>query len=215
MDLANIIALVSQHNADPSTAPDIDDSPEVVETVIGRNLPRAKRGMSAADVVKAVTSTSTGDGSQSAPIHSGPKPVVVAQPETPKLDAKAFILAIRKAKTRDDSIAAIVGYTGLAWHVVSCDFGNQDREARAKASRELSGKPIVLGPSREERKAAERSMTGFIHGMPVPQQRIVLDLRARAQSAAEARDKATTDQDRAMHQAVLTAANKALAELGF
>ena len=208
MDLANIIALVSQHNVDPTTAPECSVDPEVTETVIGRNLPKPVRG-------KIPATAHTGE--QAAPIHHSTAPKTVER-FIDKLDAKGFMVAMRKAKTRDESIVAICGYTGLTWNVVSGDFGNQDREARAAAMREIraaQGIKVIPGPSKEEKRSAERSMLGFVHGMPVPQQRLVLDLRARAQSAAEARDKATTDQERSMHQTVLDAANKALAELGF
>jgi hypothetical protein len=209
MDLASIIALVSQHNVDPTTAPECSVDPEVTETVIGRNLPKPVRGK--------IPATTAHTGEQAAPIHHSTAPKTVER-KIDKLDAKGFMGAMRKAKSRDESIVAICGYTGLTWNEVSSDFGNQDREARAAAMREIraaQGIKVVVGPTREEKRNAERSMLGFVHGMPVPQQRLVLDLRARAQSAAEARDKATTDQERALHQQVLDAANKALAELGF
>lgn len=220
MDLANIIALVSQHNVDPTTTPDIDDSPEVVETLIGRNLPRPERKS------KQVVSRN-----ESAPIHNQASAPGVLLNTGEKLDAEQFIMAMRNAgkrrvegksglvfdknHERTDQIQAIASYCG---YDNTANFGSQQQAAMAKAQSEMRAKRgivLVVGPSREERKAAERSMTGFVHGMPVPQQRIVLDLQARAQAAAEARDKATTEQDRAMHQAVLTEANKALAELGF
>lgn len=228
MSLANIIALVSQHNVDPTTTPDHDDSPEIVETVIGRNLPKPVRG-------KIPTDT----GEQAAPIHSNNegKAMVhgLTMPERNTLDAKAFLLACRDAgkrsfesvdqatgevrrvikvdqtKVRDDLICAIHAYCG---YDNRRDFGSQDAEARAKAQRELRG-GVVPGPTREEKRSAERSMTGFVKGMPAPQQRMVRDLQARAVSLAESRDKAATALERGQFQVLLDSTNAALKELGF
>ena len=206
MSLANIIALVSQHNVDPTTTPDIDDSPAIVETVIGRNLPKPVRGKKQA--------VETGE--VAAPIHSTSQaPSMALQVEVVKLDARAFFKALSKSKTRDESIAAIAGYTGLSLQAVSADFGNADREARAAAQRELRGAPVTTGPSREEIRAAHRSAAGFVAGMPAPQQRLVRDLRARAISLAESRDKATTAMERGQFQVLLDSTNAALKELGF
>lgn len=219
MSLANIIALVSQHNVDPTTTPDHDDSPEIVETVIGRNLPKPVRG-------KIPTDT----GEQAAPIHSNNegKAMVhgLTMPEKGSLDAKGYLLAVRnagkrpndkgalvfdKAHERNDLICAIHAYVG---YDNRRDFGTQDSEARAKAQRELRG-GVTPGPTREEKRSAERSMTGFVKGMPAPQQRMVRDLQARAVSLAESRDKATTALERGQFQVLLNECNKALAELGF
>ena len=208
MSLANIISFVSIANVDPTTTPDHDDAPELTETVLGRNLPKPVRGK-----IPTITASEPTTGEQAAPIHHGPKPVIV-RPTFDKLDARGFLLACRKTKTRDEGIAAIVAYTGLDWNTVASNFGTQDQEARAKAQRELRG-GVAPGPTREEKRSAERSMSGFIAGLPVPQQRLVLDLRARAISAAESRDKATTPKERADFQDLLDKTNAALKELGF
>lgn len=224
MSLAAIISLVSQHNVDPTTTPDHDDSPEIVETVIGRNLPKPVRG-------KIPTET----GEQAAPIHNKPAVFGMVMPERNTLDAKAFLLACRDAgkrsfetvdqatgevrrvvkvdqsKVREDLICAIHAYCGFDQ---TRDFGPQDQEARAKAQRELRG-GVVPGPTREEKRSAERSMTGFVAGMPAPQQRLVRDLQARAVSLAESRDKATSALERGQFQTLLNATNAALKELGF
>lgn len=224
MSLAAIISLVSQHNVDPTTTPDHDDSPEIVETVIGRNLPKPVRG-------KIPTET----GEQAAPIHNKPAVFGMVMPERNTLDAKGFLLACRDAgkrsfevvdqatgevrhvvkrddrEVRGDLIKAIHAYIG---YDTSRDFGPQDQEARAKAQRELRG-GVVPGPTREEKRSAERSMTGFVKGMPAPQQRLVRDLQARAVSLAESRDKATSSLERGQFQVLLDSTNAALKELGF
>lgn len=225
MDLANIIALVSSAHIDPSTAPEINVEPEVTETVIGRNLPSKKQAKAEA----------AAKGEVKAPIHAKPAVFGVAMPERNTLDAKGFLLACRDAgkrsfesvdqatgevrrvikvdqtKVRDDLICAIHAYCG---YDNRRDFGSQDAEARAKAQRELRG-GVVPGPTREEKRSAERSMTGFVKGMPAPQQRMVRDLQARAVSLAESRDKAATALERGQFQVLLDSTNAALKELGF
>lgn len=188
MDLASIIALVSQHNADPSTVSETVET-EIVETVIGRNLPKPQRGS------KAVVT---------APIH--------VTPAAPSMTAQSFIVAMRKARSRDESIEAIVAYTGLPRNVVASNFGTHDQEARAKAQRELRGFKVT-GPTREEKRSAERSMSGFVAGMPRHDQKLLANLKAREQAAVEAMIDATTEQDRAAHKAMLDQVRAAIAAL--
>lgn len=188
MSLALRIASLVSHNADPSTTPDTDDAPAIVETVIARNKPT---------------------GEQAAP--KAPPPVVTL-PSFPKLDAKGFIAAIRKAKTRDESIAAIVSYTGHERVKVASDFGRFDAAARAQAQRELSGK-VVAGPSREEQRAAARSAQGFVAGMPQPSHRLLLNLQARERAAVNAMIDATTEAERQAQAKVLDEVRAAIDEL--
>lgn len=191
MSLANLIALVSSVNVDPNTASEINDGPEIVETVIGRNLPKPVRG-------KKVP----------APIHNQ----VAAQVVT--IDANTFMSKMRKARDRNEQIQAIMEYTGKDRTTVSSNFGTFDQESRARAMREIRG-VNTAGPSRAEQRQAERSAAGFVAGMPKPQQRIVLDLQARAVSLAESRDNAKTDAERAQYQTLLNATNEALSQMGF
>lgn len=224
MDLANIIALVTSAHIDPTTAPEVNVDPEVTETVIGRNLPKPVRGKKQASEQGAVA----------APIHAKPAVFGVAMPERNTLDAKGFLLACRDAgkrsfettnevtgevttvvkrdesKVREDLIRAIHAYVG---YDQGRDFGSQDAAARAKANREASGRVVVAGPTREEQRAASRSMSGFVAGMPLPAQKLLANLRAREQTAAEAMIDASTPEEKAQHAAVLTQIRKAIAEL--
>jgi hypothetical protein len=225
MDLANIIALVTSAHIDPTTAPEVNVEPEVTETVIGRNLPKPVRG-------KIPTTNETGE--QAAPIHAKPAVFGVAMPERNTLDAKGFLLACRDAgkrsfekvnevtgevhtivkrdegKVREDIIKAIHAYVG---YDTSRDFGSQDNEARAKANREASGRVVVAGPTREEQRSAARSMAGYVKGMPLPAQKLLANLRARGQAAAEAMIDAKSPEEKATHAAVLVQIRKAIAEL--
>lgn len=187
MDLSALISIVSAVNADPTTVSEINDGPEVIETVIGRNLPKPERAKKVA-----------------APIHEAPK--------APSMTAKDFLLTMRKARTRDESIAAIVAYTGLSRNEVSANFGTHDQEARAKAQREING-VNTAGPSRAEKRQAERSVAGFTAGMPDPSQRILLNLQARERATVEALIAAKTEEERSAHRVVLEQVRTAIDQM--
>lgn len=217
MDLANLISFVSIANVDPNTKPEIDDSPEVVETVIGRNLPKPERASKKQATAK----------NQAAPIHSKASAPGVTLSTGDKLDAKSFILAMRNAgkrwvekdgvgrqvfdrnHERNDQIQAIASYCG---YDNSRDFGSQQQAAMAQAQREMRGYQPA-GPSREEQRSAHRSMTGYVHGMPLPSQKLLANLRAREQAAAEAMIDAKTPEEKATHKAMLDTIRKAIDEL--
>jgi len=212
MDLANIIALVSSAHVDPTTAPEVNVDPEVTETVIGRNLPKPERG------------SKKQASNQAAPIHSKASAPGVALNTGDKLDAKSFILAMRNAgkrwvegkgqvfdknHERNDQIQAIASYTG---YDNARDFGSQQQAAMAQAQRELRG-GVTPGPTREEKRAAERSMSGYVAGMPLPAQKLLANLRAREQAAAEAMIDAKTPEEKAAHKQLLDTIRKAIDEL--
>lgn len=126
------------------------------------------------------------------------------------LDAKAFIVAMRKAgqrpndkgvlytkqdEVRNDQIRAIAAYCGYDSRL---PFGQQESLARMKANREISGK-AVGGPSRDEQRAVARSLQGFVAGVPDSVGRKLADLRAREQAAVTAmldHNKAWRDESR-------------------
>lgn len=224
MDLANIIALVSSAHIDPNTSSEVNVDPEVTETVIGRNLPSKKQAKAEA----------ARKGEVKAPIHDKPAVFGVAMPERNTLDAKGFLLACRDAgkrsfekvnevtgevhtivkrdegKVREDIIKAIHAYIG---YDTSRDFGSQDTEARTRANREASGRVVVASPDRNEVRAAHRSVAGYVHGMPLPAQKLLANLRAREQAAAEAMIDAKTPEEKAAHKAMLDTIRKAIAEM--
>lgn len=187
MSLAHLIVSLSSVNADPTTMPEHEEKVERA-TVVSRNAPT---------------------GEQAAPIHSGPKMVGMTLPTAGTLDAKGFIIAARKAKTRNETIVAIASYCG---YVQNGDFGSQEQAARAKAQREIRNEKVT-GPSREEERAAAKSAAGFVAGMPKPSQRILLNLQARERAAAEAMIDAKTEAEKAQHKAVLDQCRQAISEL--
>lgn len=111
-------------------------------------------------------------------------------PKAGMLDARGFMLAVRKAgrrvngdgkpytdpsQVRNDMIRAIAGYVG---YDVAGDYGSQELVAKSKAHRELSGKPIT-GMTIAERREASRNMTGHVAGLPDMIAKQVGDLRGR------------------------------------
>lgn len=195
MSLANIIALVSSVNADPTTVPDTSDEPLTVVTVVGRNIPKPSKGQKAAPIQDPNAGKSMTPG--------------LALPERNTLDAKSFLLTVRRAKDRNEVIQAIHAYCGYNH---TGNFGTQEQEARAKAQRELRG-VVTSGPSREEQRSAARSAAGFVAGMPKPSQRILADLKAREQAFAEAMIDAKTDEERATYQTALQQVRGAIDEM--
>lgn len=136
-------------------------------------------------------------GEQAAPIHHKPQVFGVALPDRNSLDAKGFIEAAKAAgrrknqdgkfftdsrEVRNDLIQAIHAYIG---YDSTRDFGSQDQAARSKAARELSGRVIVVGPTRQEERAASRSLVGFVAGMPNYMAVKVAELTTREQVTVE------------------------------
>lgn len=212
--------LLSQHTSEQS-AHDATKS----EVVIIRNAVKAERGTKSAKAQS--------NGEQAAPIHDKPAVFGVVMPERNTLDAKSFIAAVKAAgrrqndqgkfftdtrEVRNDLIKAIHAYVG---YDQSLSFGAQDTAARAKASRELSGKTIVVGPSREELKAASRSAAGFVAGLPDHKARRLQDLVGRETAAVDAmlaherdaNDKARSTADRLLSQGLADVERERLASI--
>lgn len=137
------------------------------------------------------------DGSQAAPIHNKSNAPGVALPEKGTLDAAGFMTAIKSAgkrlndqgvpytdqsEVRNDTIKAISAYVG---YDTRGSFGAQDVAARQLASRQL-GKVIAKGPARAEQKSVERSLAGFVAGLPDTTTRTLADLQGREAASAEA-----------------------------
>lgn len=198
--------LLSQHNSDNAA-----HEAAKVETVVVRNAPKAER---------ASKKQASSKGEVAAPIHDKPAVFGVVMPDRNSLDAKGFIAAIKVAgrrqndqgkfftdsrEVRNDLIKAIHAYIG---YDNSRDFGSQDTAARAQAGRELSGRPIVLGPSRDEVKAAARSAMGFVAGLPDHKARHLQNLLGRETAAVDAmlqHDKDANDPQRCAADRVLSA----------
>jgi hypothetical protein len=109
-----------------------------------------------------------------------PAMTVIALPQPGTLDARGFLLALRRASTRDQQIQAIAGYCGFDRHG---DFGSQELAARMQAQRALKG---GVSPLTRPVNTAVPTVAGFVAGVPDGMARKVADLLARERMAAEA-----------------------------
>lgn len=119
---------------------------------------------------------------------NGSKPqgtmVAINLPAKGTLDAPAFLVALRKAKDRNEEIQAIAGFVGYDPRE---NHGTLMMRAKAEAQRMM--RPIsVSGPSRAEQRSAANSLKGYVAGMPDHRARMLGDLLAREVQTAEARD---------------------------
>lgn len=108
------------------------------------------------------------------------KPALIL-PAKGSLDARSFLVAIRNAKSRDESIQAIAGFMG--WNPGE-SFAAQDFQARAQAMRTI--RPIdrsTLGPERNVIRQASRTLAGYVKGMPDDMAKTLENLRGRERFA--------------------------------
>jgi hypothetical protein len=152
-----------------------DEKPTVTHTVVAK----------AATVSRKVRAKSTGE--VAAPSSDKVEPLSMPLPEKGSLDAKSFIVACRKAQSRDEVICAIAGYVGYDRRA---DFGSQEMLAKLQANRELRGTPA---PSAPFKRSIIPSTAGFVAGVPDHNKRMLNDLKGRERLAAETRDNHVRD----------------------
>jgi hypothetical protein len=145
--------------------------------------------------VASYTDTSSAPTSTSSPKTRAPKKkasddgvVKRVQVKIPKgnLTATEFLIALRRAVSLQDRIAAIAGYAGYDSHQ---DYGTQEWAAKAKANNEL--KP-VQGLTRAEIQQANFNRIGVVFGTPQRLKRQFQDLEARERLAFEKRNEHVT-----------------------
>lgn len=117
----------------------------------------------------------------SAPINSAPAPVSEPLPLPGSLTPEAFLLSVRSAKTRDQTIRAIAGFLG---YNSAESFGSQEQNARMVASRLTSKRPLS-GPDRQLQRTADLSAKGFVAGLPDYLAKRLSDLQGREVVATE------------------------------
>jgi hypothetical protein len=123
-----------------------------------KNPPKAKKGASGSPVLKGMLR----------------EPTVETSTE--------FLSASRKARTRDESIAAIAAFVG---YDVAGHFGTQDTRARMLAQTTL--RPVsTKGLTREEQRSASRTAAGFVAGLPDHQAKQLANLRAQVERVTDA-----------------------------
>lgn len=112
--------------------------------------------------------------------------VMIPVPEKGTHDARSFMIAIRRSKTREESIQAIAGYVG---YNSNKEYGLQEDAARAQAQREL--KAVHPAPDSGFRNV-KPTVAGFVAGMPDHNAKHLMDLHARERLANEAIDEHTS-----------------------
>lgn len=116
-----------------------------------------------------------------APIHQVVESVGMLRAPTVE-SSHEFLKAMRAAKSREESIAAIDLFVG---YNLAGNFGEQDVRARMLAQSTL--RPIsVKGPTPQEQRSAARSAAGFVHGLPDHQAKQLANLRAQVERVIDA-----------------------------
>lgn len=193
---AAIKFLLSQHAAEQAQR-----ASEVTETVIGfSNGPKPRKasakqehsscgaaslpakqeatsGRSAAHVETAVEASQASDNNR----NPAPPPVSDPLPQAGTLTPQAFIVAMRRAKSREEQIKTIAGYVGYDSRQL---FGAQETMARMQANRAISGHKLVIRTPAETHNAY-RSVQGYCHGMPDHDAKRLADLKAREVETVE------------------------------
>jgi hypothetical protein len=116
-----------------------------------------------------------------APIHQVVETVGMLRSPTVETSHE-FLKAMRAAKSREESIAAIDLFVG---YNLAGNFGEQDVRARMLAQSTL--RPIsTTGPTPQEQRSACRSAAGFVHGLPDHQAKQLANLRAQVERVIDA-----------------------------
>jgi len=100
---------------------------------------------------------------------------------------KRTVIKIDPSKVRDDQVMAIAAYNG--WDP-SKNFGEQEVFARMAANREIAlsngAKPEQGDSIVATRRAVNRSLSGYVNGMPDHTQRAIANLTAQERETVEA-----------------------------
>jgi hypothetical protein len=104
-------------------------------------------------------------------------------PPAGTIGAKAFMMMMVRAKSRDERIAAIAAYIG---YQTGGDFATQEMLATIRAKGEIS--PIKVAPTQEPVQTARHSAAGYVAGIPDNTRRMVLDLLGRENLAVSTRN---------------------------
>jgi hypothetical protein len=187
---AAIKFLLSQHAAEQAQR-----ASEVTETVIGfSNGPKPRKASAkqehsscgaaslpakqeATHVETAVEASQASDNNR----NPAPPPVSDPLPQAGTLTPQAFIVAMRRAKSREEQIKAIAGYCGYSTKEL---FGAQETMARMQANRAISGHKLVIRTPAETHNAY-RSVQGYCHGLPDHDAKRLADLKAREVETVE------------------------------
>lgn len=185
LDLALSVSLASYARPEPLPEGTVLSTQRLVKV----DRPKKGRIVASKPTAKPVVESAPKSEPQAAAPSPNGKVVGVALPQAGSIGAKAFIMMMNRAKSRDEKIVAIAAYIG---YEVGGDFATQEMVAHAKAKGEI--RPVqATGPSREEIKTAQRSAKGYVAGMPDGTRKLVQDLLGREQLAVDTRNEHVRD----------------------
>jgi hypothetical protein len=113
------------------------------------------------------------------PSHTNPAPapVVAALPTAGTLSAKEYFVSMRRAKSRDEQIAAIAGFIG---------YDRCKMYAEQELAANLQGKKVLNPPKASPAiSGAAISLQGYTKGMPDMKAKRLADLQGREVAAVE------------------------------
>jgi hypothetical protein len=111
---------------------------------------------------------------------NAPPPQVVVLLKPGVYSATDFMRHYRHAKSRDERIQTISGFTG---YTHQNDFGMQERHALSTAKQAIHG--VVKSLTRHEQRVIDNSLAGYIAGLPDHDQKRVQDLLGRERETVE------------------------------
>ena len=150
---------------------------QVVETIVTRSE-NAKPKASKPSKLAAIKAAKAEE-AEAAPIaDKKPAMTVIELPPVGSHDARSFLIAMRRAVSRDQEIAAIAGYIGFDRYG---DFGSQQLTARMRAQREIRGVSALPRPIH----TTAPTVAGYVSGANDPDAKRMADLQGRATLAAE------------------------------
>jgi hypothetical protein len=177
LDLALSVSLSSYANLPPVQAEPVVTRQNLVK------VERTKKGRTIKAQPAAAEPAPRSEPKAAAPSPNG-KAASPKLPAAGTIGAKAFLLMMRGAKSRDEKISAIAAFVGYDGRQ---DFAAQEMAATAKAKGQIC--PVKAdGPSREEIRSAQRSAQGYVAGMPNNQRKLVQDLLGRENLAVHTRN---------------------------
>ncbi len=185
LDLALSVSLASYARPEPLPEGPVLSTQRLVKV----DRPTKGRIVASKPTAKPVVESAPKSEPQAAAPSPNGKVVGIALPQAGSIGAKAFIMMMNRAKSRDEKIVAIAAYIG---YEVGGDFATQEMAAHAKAKGEI--RPVqATGPSREEIKTAQRSAKGYVAGMPDGTRKLVQDLLGRENLAVSTRNEHVRD----------------------
>jgi hypothetical protein len=149
--------LAASYNKRAASAIDDDSEPVIVKVEVSMSPKpsKASKGRAKSEESATICGKST---------DARPAPTVAALAKVGTLDARGFLLTIRKAATREETIQAIAAYVG---YDRSKDHGAQELAARMKANAELKANVVPTNSSTIGEHVVRNSHPSTVAGMVV------------------------------------------------